>query len=205
MSASILVVSGPSGSGKTSLCKELCNNSNTYFLSISTTTREQRKGEKDGVDYHFSTKESFLDEIAKDNFIEWAEVHGNFYGTSKKQIEKALKEDKTVVVDIDVQGHGSLQKLYPNITTSIFVTTDNMKTLEERLEKRGTDSKEVIEKRMINAIGEMRHIKEYDYLIINKDFGNSLKKIKAIAKSSRYIQTRFCVDDFTNKWKLNKK
>jgi len=201
VSASILVVSGPSGSGKTSLCKALCDGSKRYFLSVSTTTREIREGEKDGVDYNFVSREAFLEEIEKDNFIEWAEVHGNFYGTSKKDIERELAKDNTVVVDIDVQGHRNIRKAFPNITTSVFVTTESMAVLNERLSGRGTDAPEVIQKRMINALGEMRNINEYDYLIINKEFENSLEKLTAIAKSSRYIQTRFDLEDFFNKWK----
>jgi guanylate kinase len=201
VSASIVVVSGPSGSGKTSLCKALCDNNDHYFLSVSTTTREIRDGEKDGVDYNFVSREQFLEEIEKDHFIEWAEVHGNFYGTSKKDIERELAKDNTVVVDIDVQGHRNIREAFPNITTSVFVTTENMDVLNKRLSGRGTDSQEVIQKRMINALGEMRSITEYDYLIINKEFDNSLDKLTAIAKSSRYIQTRFDLEDFFNKWK----
>ncbi len=201
MSASIVVVSGPSGSGKTSLCKALCDNNERYFLSVSTTTREIREGEQDGVDYNFVSREKFLEEIEHDHFIEWAEVHGNFYGTNKKDIERELAKDNTVVVDIDVQGHRSIREAFPNITTSVFVTTENMEVLHSRLSGRGTDADEVIQKRMINALGEMRSITEYDYLIINKEFDNSLEKLTAIAKSSRYIQTRFDLEDFFNKWK----
>lgn len=201
MSASIVVVSGPSGSGKTSLCKALCDKNERYFLSVSTTTREIREGEQDGVDYNFVSRERFLEEIENNNFIEWAEVHGNFYGTSKKDIERELAKDNTVVVDIDVQGHRNIRKAFPNITTSVFVTTENMEVLNSRLSGRGTDSAEVIQKRMINALGEMRNINEYDYLIINKEFDNSLEKLTAIAKSSRYIQTRFDLEDFFDKWK----
>lgn len=201
MSASIVVVSGPSGSGKTSLCKALCDNNDHYFLSVSTTTREMREGEQDGVDYNFVTREKFLEEIEKEHFIEWAEVHGNFYGTSKKDIERELAKDNTVVVDIDVQGHRNIREAFPNITTSVFVTTENMEVLNARLSGRGTDTDEVIQKRMINALSEMRSITEYDYLIINKEFDNSLEKLTAIAKSSRYIQTRFDLEDFFNKWK----
>ena len=201
MSASIVVVSGPSGSGKTSLCKALCDKNERYFLSVSTTTREIREGEQDGVDYNFVSRERFLEEIENNNFIEWAEVHGNFYGTSKKDIERELAKDNTVVVDIDVQGHRNIRKAFPNITTSVFVTTENMEVLNSRLSGRGTDAAEVIQKRMINALGEMRNINEYDYLIINKEFDNSLEKLTAIAKSSRYIQTRFDLEDFFNKWK----
>lgn len=201
MSASLLVVSGPSGSGKTSLCKVLCEELDGFFLSVSTTTRSMREGEVNGVDYHFVSRESFSEEIAADNFIEWAEVHGNFYGTSKKVIEAQLAEGRTVVFDIDVQGHRNIRKAFPEITTSVFVTTESMSVLRERLSGRGTDSAEVIEKRMINALGEMNNINEYDYLMINEKFDESLNVLKSIAKASRYKQTRYNHEDFFNRWK----
>jgi len=201
VSASLFVVSGPSGSGKTSLCKVLCEELQGFFLSVSTTTRPMREGEVDGVDYHFVSRENFLAEIEAGNFVEWAEVHGNFYGTSKKTIEAQLAQGNTVVFDIDVQGHANIRKEFPEITTSAFVTTENKAVLRQRLSGRGTDSAEVIEKRMINALGEMKHIPEYDYLVINKEFDKSLDVLKSIAKASRYIQTRYNHEDFFSQWK----
>jgi len=201
LNGSILVVSGPSGSGKTSLCKKLCAENDAFFLSVSTTTRGIREGEVDGIDYHFSGREQFLEEIEADNFIEWAEVHGNFYGTSKRVVEEQLAQGKTIVFDIDVQGHDSIRKIYDKITTSIFVTTDTRTTLRTRLEGRGTDNTEVIDKRIINAIGEMRHIERYDYLVINDDFDASYAKIAAVGLASKVKQSMTDLSTFVEYWK----
>jgi len=163
MSGSILVVSGPSGSGKTSLAKKLFEIVPNCYFSISTTTRKPRENEEDGVDYHFTSKEEFLSEIDNGGFLEWAEVHGNFYGTSFRPIENALKEGKIVVLDIDVQGHKTIREKFPRLVTSVFVTTKNMSVLKERLSTRNTETSEILEQRVINAISEMRSIGEYDY------------------------------------------
>ena len=202
MGSSILVVSGPSGGGKTSLCKAMCEQNNIFYFSVSTTTRQKRAGEVEGVDYHFVTKEQFLQDIEQNNFIEWAEVHGNFYGTSKIQIEKELEKGKTVIVDIDVQGHMNIRKIFPTITSSVFITTDSLSTLRQRLTKRGTDSNEVIEQRIINAFDEMKYIKEYDYIIVNEDFNDSLDKLTSIAKSSRFTSNKLDLDEFLKNWKI---
>jgi guanylate kinase len=202
MGSSILVVSGPSGGGKTSLCKAMCKQNDIFYFSVSTTTRPKRVDEVEGVDYHFVTKEQFLKDIEQNNFIEWAEVHGNFYGTSKIQINEELAKDKTVIVDIDVQGHMNIRKIFPTITTSVFVTTNSLSTLRQRLTKRGTDSNEVIEQRIINAFDEMKYMKEYDYIIINEDFNDSLDKLTCIAKSSRFTSNKLNLDEFLKKWKI---
>mgnify|MGYP003980802571 CR=1 FL=1 len=202
MSASLVVVSGPSGSGKTSLCKALCSDHPGFTLSISTTTRIIRDGEVNGVDYHFVSREEFLEDIENGFFIEWAEVHGNFYGTSKKVVEKELARDNTVIFDIDVQGHQAIRELYQDITTSVFVTTPTLTILKDRLVGRETDSQEGIDKRLINALSEMRFIKEYDYLIVNKDYEPSVERLTAIAKSSRYKRERFNLEDFLLQWNI---
>jgi guanylate kinase len=137
-----------------------------------------------------------------DFFIEWAEVHGNFYGTSKKVVERELARDNTVVFDIDVQGHQAIRALYPDITTAVFVTTPNMSILKERLIGRETDAQDVIDKRLINALSEMRFIKEYDYLIVNKDYEPSVDRLIAIAKSSRYKRERFNLNEFLTGWNI---
>ena len=202
MQGSILVVSGPSGSGKTSLARSVCEElrERAYF-SISTTTRPMREGEKEGVDYFFVTKEEFLKDIEEGYFLEWAEVHGNFYGTSKKQIDKALKEGKIVFLDIDVQGHENVRKVYPNITTSVFVTTKDMNTLIQRLKKRGTETEESLQTRLINALNEMQRIPEYDFLLINDDFNEAKDYLKAVAIASLIKRSKFEINDFIEKWK----
>ena len=204
MKGSLLVVSGPSGSGKTSLARAVCDEfGERAYFSVSTTTREKREGEKEGVDYFFVSKEEFLKDIEKGYFLEWAEVHGNFYGTSKKQIDAALKEGKIVFLDIDVQGYENVKKIYANLLTGVFVTTKNQKTLIQRLENRGTETKESIEIRMINAIKEMKKIPEYDYLLVNDDFEESKNYLKSIAIASLLKVSKFNIDEFINEWKGN--
>jgi len=204
MQGSILVVSGPSGSGKTSLARSVCEElGERAYFSISTTTRPIREGEKEGVDYFFVSKEEFLKDIEEGYFLEWAEVHGNFYGTSKKQIDKALKEGKIVFLDIDVQGHENVRKVYPNITTSVFVTTKDMNTLIQRLKKRGTETQESLQTRLINALNEMQRIPEYDFLLINDNFDEAKNYLKAIAISSLIKRNKFEINDFIEKWKGN--
>jgi guanylate kinase len=202
MRGSILVISGPSGSGKTSLARSVCEElGNRAYFSISTTTRPMREGEKDGVDYFFVTKEEFLKDIDEGYFLEWAEVHGNFYGTSKRQIDKALSEGKIVFLDIDVQGHESVRKLYPNVTTSVFVTTKNEKILLDRLKKRGTETEETLKIRLINALNEMKKIDEYDYLLINDDFYEAKEYLRAVAVASLIKRSKFNVNEFIKNWK----
>ncbi len=202
MKGSILVVSGPSGSGKTSLARSVCEElKNKAYFSISTTTRPKREGEKNGVDYFFITKEEFLEDIEDGYFLEWAEVHGNFYGTSKKQIDEALNQGKIVFLDIDVQGHEAVRKAYPNIVTSIFVTTKNKDVLIERLKKRGTETQESLEVRLINALHEMKKIPEYDYLLINDDFEEAKNFLKAVAIASLIKTSKYNIDDFIQHWK----
>jgi len=202
MIGSILVVSGPSGSGKTSLAREVCKElKDLAYFSISTTTREVREGEKDGVDYFFVSEEEFLKDVEDGYFLEWAEVHGNFYGTSKKQINEALKKGKIVFLDIDVQGYESVKKEYANITTGVFVTTPNEKVLKERLLNRNTESKENLKIRLINALKEMQKIDEYDYLLINDDFNKAKEFLRAVALASLIKTTKYDIKEFIKKWR----
>lgn len=180
----ILLLSGPSGCGKSSLLKKLYSVIDNYYFSISTTTREPRIGEKDGVDYIFVTKEEFKKDINDGNFLEWAEVHGNYYGTSLKPIYRALEESKLIIFDIDVQGFEQVIKRLKDITTTVFITTPTLEELEKRLYARGTDSQDVIEKRIKNAEDEIKYTQEYDYLIINDDLNEAADKLIAVAKSA---------------------
>ena len=202
MRGSILVVSGPSGSGKTSLAREVCKElKDLAYFSISTTTRKIRDGEKDGVDYFFISEEEFLKDVEDGYFLEWAEVHGNFYGTSKRQINEALKKGKIVFLDIDVQGYESVKKEYASITTGVFVTTPNEKVLKERLLNRNTESKESLEIRLINALKEMKKISEYDYLLINDDFNKAKEFLRAVALASLIKTTKYDIKEFIKKWR----
>jgi guanylate kinase len=195
-------VSGPSGSGKTSLARKLLDIIPNCYFSISTTTRKPRENESDGVDYHFTSKEQFLSEIDEGGFLEWAEVHGNFYGTSFRPIEGALADNKTVVLDIDVQGHKTIREKFPKLVTSVFVTTKNMSVLKTRLSSRNTETSEILEQRVINAISEMRSIGEYDYFFVNDDFNESLDALTAIAVASRYKQSLTDNEAFIKTWKI---
>ena len=201
---SILVVSGPSGSGKTSLAREVCEElKDKAYFSISTTTRPVREGEKDGVDYFFVSKEEFLKDIDEGYFLEWAEVHGNFYGTSKRQIDTALDEGKIVFLDIDVQGHDAVRKAYPDIVTSIFVTTKNKEILIERLKNRGTETEDTLGIRMMNALHEMKKIPEYDFLLINDDFDEAKEFLRAVGLASLIKRSKYNIEDFIKEWKGN--
>ncbi len=202
MSGSIFVVSGPSGSGKTSLARKLLDILDNCYFSISTTTRKPRDGEQHGVDYFFISKDEFLSEIDNGGFLEWAEVHGNFYGTSFRPIEEALAANKIVILDIDVQGHRSIRAKFPNSVTSVFVTTKNMSVLKQRLASRNTETVEILEQRVINAISEMRSIGEYDYFLINDDFNESLNALTAIASASVYKQQITDNESFIKHWKI---
>ena len=202
MKGSILVVSGPSGSGKTSLAKEVCKElKDLAYFSISTTTRKIRDGEKDGVDYFFINKEEFLKDVEDGYFLEWAKVHGNFYGTSKKQINEALKKGKIVFLDIDVQGYESVKKEYANITTGVFITTPSEKVLKERLLNRNTETKSSLEVRLTNALKEMQKIDEYDYLLINDDFNKAKEFLRAVALASLIKTTKYDIKKFIKKWR----
>lgn len=181
----ILILSGPSGCGKSTLLKEVYKDITDYYFSISTTTRAKREGEQHGVDYFFVNKEEFEKDIEEGNFLEYANVHGNYYGTSLKPIMKALHEDKLVIFDIDVQGHKIVRKKLNDIITSVFITTPSLKELENRLYNRSTDSKEVIEKRIINAQEEIKSFLKYDYLIINDNLQEASKQLVSIANAAR--------------------
>jgi guanylate kinase len=181
----ILILSGPSGCGKSTLLKEVYKDISDYYFSISTTTRAAREGEKHGVDYYFVSKEEFEKDIEAGNFLEYANVHGNYYGTSLKPIMRALHENKLVIFDIDVQGHKIVRKKLNDIITSVFITTPSLKELEFRLNNRSTDSKEVIQKRIINAQEEIKSFLKYDYLIINDNLHEASKQLVSIANAAR--------------------
>ena len=196
----ILLLSGPSGCGKSSLLKELYTVVTNYYFSISTTTRSARDGEKDGVDYFFVTKEEFLKDIEENNFLEWAEVHGNYYGTSLLPINKALEESKLVIFDIDVQGFEQVIKKLKDITTTVFITTPSIKELEKRLYSRDTDTKDTIEKRIINAKKEIEYIDKYDYFIVNDDFNIAANQLISVAKSALIKSSLYDKDIIVKNW-----
>lgn len=196
----MLVISGPSGSGKSSLMQELIKVVPKTYFSISTTTRGIREGECDGVNYHFVSKEEFESDIDAGYFLEWAKVHDNYYGTSLKPVLKELHDGKLVIFDIDVQGHKIAKEKFGSLITSVFITTPDQKSLQERLLSRGTDSNEVISKRLANAVSEMTRMREYDYLLINDNFEETLKDLTAIAYASRKKISLLDSGEFISEW-----
>ena len=196
----ILVLSGPSGAGKSSLIKKIEDQIGAYYFSISTTTRPIREGEVEGVHYHFVSKEQFEEDIEEENFLEYARVHGNYYGTSLKPVKKALKEGKLVIFDIDVQGHDAVQKRLADITTSVFVTTPTLCELKKRLNARGTDAQEIIDGRIQMAKREVQRISEYDYLVINDDLDEAADVLVNIAKAARMKIPSMKISEFVLNW-----
>ena len=196
----ILVLSGPSGAGKSSLIKKIEKEIGAFYFSISTTTRPMRKGEVEGVDYYFVDREQFESDIEDENFLEYAKVHGNYYGTSIKPVKKALKEGKLVIFDIDVQGHDAVQKRLADITTSVFVTTPTLCELKQRLNARGTDAQEIIDGRIDVAKREVQRISEYDYLVINDNLDEAAAILVNIAKAARMKIHSIKINEFVLNW-----
>ena len=196
----ILILSGPSGCGKSTLLKEVYKDISDYYFSISTTTRAPRVGEVNGVDYFFVTKEEFEKDIQNDDFLEYAKVHDNYYGTSLKPIKEALDQGKLVIFDIDVQGHEIVRNKLDSIVTSVFITTPSLTLLEERLNARNTDSIEIIEKRINNAKIEVGFFQDYDYLIINDDLEIAAKELVCIATIARIKTKLFDKEKIVSNW-----
>jgi len=199
-SGAILVLSGPSGAGKSSLLKEIINDIGECYFSISTTTRPIRDGELDGVDYHFVNEEVFKKDIEEDNFLEYAFVHGNYYGTSIKPVKEALHAGKLVLFDIDVQGNTYVTSRLGDITTSVFISPPTLSELKKRLEARSTDSKEVIERRIHMAKREIQRISEYDFLIVNDNLQEAADTLKVIANAARVKIPSNEINDFVQRW-----
>ncbi|MBU1989298.1 guanylate kinase [bacterium] len=198
----VLVLSGPSGAGKSSLIKEVSADIGDFYFSISTTTRPMREGEIEGVHYHFVSEEEFKKEIENDNFLEYAVVHGNYYGTSLKPVRDALHQGKLVIFDIDVQGNTAVKNRLGDITTSVFITTPSLSELKKRLKSRATDSQEIIDKRMKMAVREVQRISEYDYLIINDKLDEAAKRLKLIVQFAKLKISSENINEFVQKWEV---
>jgi len=199
-SGAILVLSGPSGAGKSSLINKIFNDIGSTYFSISTTTRAKREGEIEGVHYHFVSLEEFKREIEEEMFLEYAIVHGNYYGTSLSPVKKALKEGKLVIFDIDVQGHDAVQNRLADITTSVFITTPTLDELKKRLLNRSTDSEEIIAKRLDMATREVQRISEYDFLIVNDNLEQAAEVLVTIAKAARMKIPTQSINEFVQMW-----
>ena len=187
MSGTLFIISAASGTGKTSLVKALLENCPNLKVSISNTTRNKRAGELDGVHYHFTAKEQFVDMISQGAFLEHAEVFGNYYGTARHMVEENLRQDIDVILEIDWQGAQQVRQSYPN-AVSIFIMPPSRDALRQRLENRGQDSADIINQRLNGAISDMSHFVEVDYVVINDDFDIALEDLIAIVKASRLRQ-----------------
>ena len=180
----LFVITAPSGAGKTSLIEALMREDPTLKISVSYTTRAPRKGEKDGVDYHFVDQARFLDMRARGEFLESAEVHGNYYGSSRQVILDALERGDDLILESDWQGAQQVRRLYP-ACIGIFILPPSVEELERRMRARGQDAESVIRRRVENAREELAHAGEFNYAIINKDFETARQELADIIRKER--------------------
>ena len=184
MSGLLFVVAAASGTGKTSLVKALLDRTTNLHVSVSHTTRPKRSGELDGIHYHFTDKDNFTSQIEQGGFIEYAEVFGNYYGTSQRTVEEQLKQGHDVLLEIDWQGAAQVRKLFPD-SIQIFILPPSQFDLRQRLSNRGTDSVEVIEHRLDCAVSDMQQYVNFDYIIINDSFDRALHELEAVITANR--------------------
>ena len=181
----LFVVSAPSGAGKTSLCRAVTDSLENLTHSISYTTRKPRPGEVDGRDYYFVAQGRFQDMINAGDFAEWAEVHSNFYGTSRRVLDDMRGEGIDVILDIDTQGAKQIKEKYDGQAVFIFIMPPSLEILEERLRNRKSDHENEINKRMQRARDEIRDYSLYDYAIVNRDFERALIELRAVITAER--------------------
>jgi len=187
----MLILSSPSGAGKTTLTRDLLQDKSLDLtLSISVTTRSRRTSEVDGIHYYFKTKDEFDRLKVQDDLLEYAEVHGNYYGTPRTPVEAVLNQGRDMLFDIDYQGTQQVQKRAPNDVVTIFILPPSMKELRARLERRAEDEAEVIAKRLHNARNEITRWPIYDYVIVNEDIQTALSQVKAILIAERLKRAR---------------
>ncbi|SHF20049.1 guanylate kinase [Caldanaerobius fijiensis DSM 17918] len=175
----LIVLSGPSGAGKGTICKELCERNKQYRLSISVTTRKPRKGEVDGKNYFFKDLEQFQKMVEENQLLEWAKVYDNYYGTPREYVEKSLKEGYDVILEIDIQGALKVKEKFPE-GVFIFILPPSMEELKKRIINRGTETEEEIMKRFKSAYDELNYISKYNYVVVNDDVEEAIKKIESI-------------------------
>lgn len=181
---SLVVVSAPSGAGKTTLCREVRSVVSDLAYSVSYTTRPPRPGEMDGIDFHFVSEAVFSGMVARNEFAEWAVVHGNLYGTSARTLEEALEAGRDILLDIDTQGARQLRGRYPEAVL-VFVVAPSIEELEQRLKERKSDAPHDIARRLARAREEVAAWQEYDYLIINRDLKEAVEQLAAIIQAER--------------------
>jgi guanylate kinase len=183
----LLMIAAPSGAGKSSLVSAFLARNPEWIVSISTTTRAPRPGEQDGREYFFTTAKDFVARRDAGEFLEWAEVHGNFYGTSKAWIQAQREANRSVILEIDWQGAQQIRQVYRQpgqAPRSIFILPPSLHELESRLRSRRQDSEEVIQRRLAAAADEMSHAEEFDYVIINQDFSVALQELEQFVQRS---------------------
>lgn len=189
MVGNLFIVSAPSGAGKTSLVQALLNINPEIGLSISYTTRKPRPGERDGKDYHFVSREVFLEMMARGEFLESAEVYGNLYGTSQTWISKEIDKGHDILLEIDWQGAAQVRHLFPECV-SVFILPPSMQALEQRLKGRGKDNDEVIATRMAAVREDVAHVAEFDYVIINDNLNEALRELNGVVLCHRVRRDR---------------
>lgn len=186
----LVVVSGPAGVGKGTICKAYINKFDDMKLSISTTTRKPRQGEKDGVEYNFTTKENFQKMVEDGQLLEYVNVFDNYYGTSKLWVEKQIEKGNDIILEIDIVGALNVKKIYPNAIL-IFILPPSFEILESRIRNRNQDSNEQIKKRLERVCEEVNAMRDYDYFVINDELEKSLDFIKSIIDSQRCSVSRY--------------
>lgn len=179
----LLVISGPSGAGKGTICKELIKE-NCFWLSVSATTRVPREGEIEGKNYYFLTKEQFKNKIDEQDFLEYAEVYGNYYGTPKSKVIEKLDEGKDVILEIDIQGALKVKEAYPE-GVFIFILPPSMEELKNRIIKRGSETQESLMTRFKSAYKEINYVSRYNYAVVNDEVNIAVKKIKSIITAEK--------------------
>lgn len=174
----LIVISGPSGAGKGTICKALIQK-NAFWLSVSATTRHPRKGEEDGINYYFLSKENFLERVANQGFLEYAEVYGNYYGTPKKEVLNMLEKGQDVILEIDIQGALRVKETYPE-GVFIFILPPSMEELKNRIINRGSETNESLMLRFKSAYKEINYVSKYNYAVVNDTIEEAVSKIESI-------------------------
>jgi len=185
----VFIISAPSGSGKSTLVSRLLAGVEGLLFSVSYTTRAPRGAERDGQNYHFISRSEFEDMLVRDEFLEHAEVFGNYYGTHRSYLDRACREGLDLVLDIDVQGERQLKRKIPQ-AVSVFILAPSRQILEQRLRARSEDRDDVIERRLREAAEEIRNYNVYDYVLINRDLGESDRTLSAIVRAERVRRER---------------
>ena len=186
----LIIISGPSGAGKGTICQSLRQHRPDIFYSISATTRAPRDGEQDGINYYFKSKKEFEEMLARDEFLEWARVYDNYYGTPRAPVTEAIAAGKDVILEIDVQGAMKVKEKAPE-GVYVFIVPPSLDVLRTRIIGRATDSMEIINKRMNKALGELSKLYEYNYVVINDVVAQAVNKLECIIEAEKCQSQRY--------------